>query len=943
MKKSFLLLTLSLFAVVLSSCNNKEQPDNNGNSGNNGNNGNGGKVVFTATTENLEQAGDAEAFWLPGDQIKLVLDDGSSVNATIVDGAGTATGSFVGAIPSGKTALFAVHPTSAFDSAEGNSVNIGISDSQPGNPAQETISVGKIESGNKIAFKNINAVLGFQLKGGTEVSKIEVVGDDGSPLAGVMGIDCSGSVPVVGTAKTPATSVSTTTFGAGIYYVSVFPGAHANGLKIKTYSGSESYAEAGEYDWDIDALAANNVYVYEIKEVIEAKIQYVTVDGAGTKDGKSWENAMSAAQMWSFLKLEDKTLSDLNGSVFNLGAGTYDWGAESTLTFEEGARFSFVGIKGETIFTGNSEHRILKVDGEVDVEIEGISFMGGQVTVAAEGGEDGGALFISSGTWALKDCSFSDNKATNGGAIEITGGTVTITDCTFKDNEAWNDDPERKDGTGFGGAVDFDSESGTIIISGCSFTGNVAWRGGAVDLYKTGSTEATVTGSTFTNNGNDNTRDGGALYIGASTSMRGCTLTGNKAKYGGAIKLINHHISIEGGSFVDNVASGNAGAISVGEKGRLEIGNEEPVTFQGNSAALYGGALEVETFRESLGNNIHNALFKENQAQWGGAVAVYGKSGKLTAMYFKDCTVEGNYATKDGGAFYVEDESLIDLTRISIVENHADNMGGAVCIHGWKGVQAFRSIFNGNYAGTGGAIYTEGSSEQYAYLYIDECSFDGNYINNRYGCTINVNGLDKFCMNNSSVRGSYTTTSKSSYKKGLNASWIAIDVIQTCSSISNCSIIGDTQNSAEGGTLTDNTALVGVMGTATHYFTNNIIAPVSDGVASIGGEASSEIIDLSYTHYNNLVKIGTNTDNGGNASGVLASSIGNLTWGTDTNCWLWNGQIDGSAPSMITQTAILERLNVICPEFVSWCGEDINMDQRNVARGGSWWPGSYQN
>lgn len=96
MKKSFLLLTLSLFAVVLSSCNNKEQPDNNGNSGNNGNNGNGGKVVFTATPENLEQAGDAEAFWLPGDQIKLVLDDGSSVNATIVDGAGTATGSFVG-------------------------------------------------------------------------------------------------------------------------------------------------------------------------------------------------------------------------------------------------------------------------------------------------------------------------------------------------------------------------------------------------------------------------------------------------------------------------------------------------------------------------------------------------------------------------------------------------------------------------------------------------------------------------------------------------------------------------------------------------------------------------------------------------------------------------------------------------------------------------------
>ena len=943
MKKSFLLLTLALFAVAFSSCANKEQPDNRGNSGNKGNNGNGGKVVFTATTEHLEQAGDAEAFWLPGEQIKIVLNDGDSVVATLVDGSGTATGSFVGTIPGGKTALYAVHPLSVLDSADGSAVNISIPDSQPGNPAQETISVGKIESGNKIAFKNINAVLGFQLKGGTEVSKIEVTSVDGSPLAGVMAIDCSGSAPVASSAKAPSSSVSTTTFGSGTYYVTVFPGTHANGLKIKTYSGSETYTEAGEYVWDINALAANNVYEYEIVEVIEAKIRYVTVEGAGTKDGKSWENAMSAAQMWSLLKLEDKALSDLNGSVFNLGAGIYDWGAESTLTFDEGARFSFVGIKGETIFTGNSEHRILKVDGEVDVEVEGISFMGGQVAVAAEGGEDGGALFISSGTWALKDCSFSDNKATNGGAIEITGGTVTITDCTFKDNEALNDDPERKDGTGYGGAVDFDSESGSITISGCSFTGNVAWRGGAVDVYKTGSAEATILNSTFSDNGNDNTRDGGALYIAASTSMRNGNFTGNKAKYGGAIKLINHHISIEGGSFVDNIASGNAGAISVGEKGRLEIGNEAPVTFQGNSAALYGGALEVESFRGNLGNNIHNSIFKGNNAKWGGAVAVYGKSGKLTGMYFKDCMIEGNHATADGGAFYVEDESLIDLTRTALVENHADNMGGAVCIHGWKGVQAFQSSFIGNYAGTGGAIYAEGSGEQYAYLFVDECSFDANYITNRYGCTININGLDKFCLNNSSVRGSYSATSKSSYKNGLNVSWIAIDAIQTCSSISNCSIIGDTQNSAEGGTLTDNTALVGVMGTATHYFTNNIIAPVSDGVASIGGEAGSEIIDLSYTHYNKLVKSGTHTDNGGNASGVLASAIGNLTWGTGTNCWQWNGQIGGSAPSMITQTAILERLNVICPEFVSWCGEDINMDQRNVARGDSWWPGAYQN
>ena len=935
MKQFYLLLTLPLFALAFQSC--EEEPIND----DHGNNGNSSKVVFTATVENLESSADVEAFWLPGEQIKIVLNDGNSVIATLVDGAGTSTASFVGTIPSGKTALYAVHPTSALDSAEGNAVNISIPDSQSGNMSPEAISVGKIESGNKIEFKNVNAVLGLQLKAGTEVSKIEVTSVDGSALAGKMVVDCSGSVPQLSTVKSPATTVSTTIFGAGTYYLTIVPGAHAKGLKIKTYT-EDPNTDAVEYDYDISTITANNVYVYEIKEVIASKVCYVTVEGAGAKDGKDWENAMSAAQMWSFLNLEGKTVSDLNGSVFNLGSGTYDWGQDPTLTFEEGARFSIIGQKGETIFTGNSEHRILRVNGEVDVEIEGINFIDGQVIVAADDGEDGGALFISSGTWTFKDCSFTGNKATNGGAIAISGGTVTITDCTFSNNEALNDDPERKEGTGYGGAIDCDSASGTIAISGCTFSGNIAWRGGAVDIYKTGSAEATIIGSTFTDNGNENTRDGGAIYIAASTSMRGCTLTGNKAKYGAAMKVRDHHISIDGGSFKDNMASGNAGAISVGEKGRLEIGNEEPVTFQGNSAALYGGALEVETFRDNLGNNIHNSIFKDNNAQWGGAVAVYGKSGKSTNMYFKDCTVEGNSASSDGGAFYVEDESLIDLTRTTIIDNHADNMGGAVCIHGWKGVQAFQSTFKGNYAATGGAIYSEGSGDKYSYLYIDECSFDANHITKRYGCTININGLDMFCMNNSSVRGSYTTTTKSSYKKGLNASWIAIDVIQTCSSISNCSIIGDTQNSAEGDTLTDNTALVGVMGTATHFFTNNIIVPVSDGVASIGGEADSEIIDLCYTHYNNLVKTGTNTDNGGNVSGVLASAIGNLSW-SDAGCWQWNGQIGGSAPTMITQAAISERLNTICPEFVEWCGEDINKDQRNASRGESWWPGAYQN
>lgn len=901
MKKIHLLLALSLL-VSFQAC--RKEPNQGGETDKPG-----GKVVFTATLEDLESASSMESFWFPGDQIKIALNDGNTVNATLVDGAGTATASFVATIPSGKTALFAVHPTSALDSADGNTANIGVPDSQSSNSAPEKLAIGKVESGNRISFKNMNAVLGIQLKPGTEVSKVEVSSVNGSALAGIMTVDCSGEVPAAGAVKTPSSTVSMTTFGAGTYYLTVIPGAHADGLKIKTYTDNDPNTPTGEYDYEINSISANTVYSYEIKEVIASKNYYVTVDGAGTKDGKSWENAMSAAQMWSFLKLEDKSLSDLNGSIFNIGGGTYDWGAESTLSFDEGALFSLVGIKDETIFSGNNEHRILKVDGEVEIEIEGISFVNGQVTVAAEGGEDGGAIKISSGTWAFKNCSFSGNKATNGGAIEITGGSVTITDCAFNNNEALNDDPERKDGTGYGGAIDCDTETGTIVISGCTFSENMAWIGGAVDIYKT-SSEALVENSSFTNNGNELTRDAGAVFIAASTSMRNCTLSGNRAKYGAAMKVKNHHISIEGGSFKDNVASGNAGAISVGEKGRLEIGNEQPVTFQGNSAALYGGALEVETFRDNLGNNIHNSIFKDNNAQWGGAVAVYGKSGKSTNMYFKDCTVEGNSATKDGGAFYVEDESLVDLTRTTLKGNHADNNGGAVCVHGWKALQAFRSSFVGNYAASGGAVYAEKSGEQYAVVYIDECSFDANYITKNYGCLFNINGVDKFCMNNSSVRGSYNSKSAT----GEKTCWIDYDAIQSLTSISNCSIIGGDINSA---------LVWSCNGAWKNYFTNNIIVPETATMASVHTD-------------------GAELDKVNNVDDVLSSAIGSLTW-ADAGYWQWDGKIDGSAPAMMTQAAIVERLTAICPEFVEWCGEDINKDQRNASRGESWWPGAYQN
>ena len=57
---------------------------------------------------------------------------------------------------------------------------------------------------------------------------------------------------------------------------------------------------------------------------------YVTVDGAGTFDGKSWENALSASGLWEMLHVEGLAIS---GAIFHMGAGDYELDANPVLAY----------------------------------------------------------------------------------------------------------------------------------------------------------------------------------------------------------------------------------------------------------------------------------------------------------------------------------------------------------------------------------------------------------------------------------------------------------------------------------------------------------------------------------------------------------------------------------------------------------------------------------
>ena len=179
---------------------------------------------FTAVCEETESKtalSGSNTVWGTGDQIKVVLSDGTAVNATLTAGAGTKQGEFRGLVPNGKTAKYAVYPASAYSSVSSSTVKVAIPSSQTGSFAASNIAVAKVDAAShNMSFKNVNAFLVFQLKSGTDVTRVEVTSVGGGNLAATVPVSCSGT-PTPGNAfsGTLSSTVSMTTSGGGIYYI----------------------------------------------------------------------------------------------------------------------------------------------------------------------------------------------------------------------------------------------------------------------------------------------------------------------------------------------------------------------------------------------------------------------------------------------------------------------------------------------------------------------------------------------------------------------------------------------------------------------------------------------------------------------------------------------------------------------------------------------------
>lgn len=667
--------------------------------------------TFTATSENAKTTIDGGVTkWVAGDQIKVILNDGSAVNASLTDGAGTSSGTFAGMVPTGKTANYAVYPATAYASVNGSTVNVTVAAEQPGTFAAGNIAVAKVGENNSMAFKNINSFLVFQLKDGSSVTKVEVTSVDGSALVGTIPVDCSGSIPAAGAAASPASTVSMTTSGPGTYYMSIASGAtHAKGVKMSYFAGA---TETGVYYLNRNMTIAVN-QMYTLGEVDTERNYYVTVSGAGNHTGMDWANAFSASDMKKRLTLagsdadmDAAKLAAVNGATFHMGAGEYDFGSSPYIRLNEsGSTPVVLNFKGgypaaggtqdlslyRADFVGDNNHDALKLRGVMDVSFEGIGFTKGVIRA-----DNDGALNLDASGEAttlnvsMSYCFVGNNKNasadddthadTNKGAglYLHSVSSFTADHVTFDNNSAY----------ACSAVIVRDCNP---VFTNCTFSNNVAYNKAAA-VYTTGTSNASVSASFTSCTFEDNESlayQGAALQQNkGNNSFTNCTFTNNDSVnsaassedvgYGGAINVSSGNLIITGGSF-----SGNdglwGGAITYSGSNTLSISG---TTFSGNTATdggaleLGSGTIEITNCTFTSNEALHDDINRTSGDGYGGAIDCYG----ATNLTIEGGSFSGNIAWR-GGAVNINTSGSASVTGATFTGNGSSEYtraGGAI-------------------------------------------------------------------------------------------------------------------------------------------------------------------------------------------------------------------------------------------------------------------------
>ena len=288
---------------------------------------------------------------------------------------------------------------------------------------------------------------------------------------------------------------------------------------------------------------------------------------------------------------------------------------------------------------------------------------------------EGGSFFIDASITTFVHCIFDNSSAANGGVLYVKRNSVaSISSSTLKNGnarlggclQAVNGFLHIQDSTvqsctssGDGGAMHLIDM--ITHISNSNFSENEAENSGGAIVAE----GKQFTGEAMVIEGNTaNALGGGILFKRCSFKLADVTLKGNSAHNGGAVYQSGTDGSVIRVTSENNVCSGSGGTFHL-EESSLKIVHSE---FRGGTAGSDGGFIYASSGRSI---SITDAEMINGSAERGGAISVSSVAFEATNLLVSDCA-----ASADGGALRGENSSL-SCTDCTLEGNRAEGNGGA--------------------------------------------------------------------------------------------------------------------------------------------------------------------------------------------------------------------------------------------------------------------------
>lgn len=434
----------------------------------------------------------------------------------------------------------------------------------------------------------------------------------------------------------------------------------------------------------------------------------------------------------------------------------------------------------------------------------------------------------------------------------------------------------------------YTNETGTTVADGTVFEG---LKQESADSQNAGAVTVNTQGSIVIGNnvdfmGNSSVAAGGAMKALSGFEIgNNVTFEGNTSEKGGGALYIRQ--------------SPNTGATDPVASTTAKIGDGAKFIDNHASDSWHGGAIAVEYAPEGLEIG-DNATFSNNEAQQGGAIAVWVSENDNIENRVASVLNLGNNATfsenkatnGDGGAIHLDQGAKANLGKTTFSENTASNAGGAIYIGGniQEGLEDKSALelgagseFIGNSAVRGGAIANKGHIGA-----LDNVTFKGNTAVSGGGAILNAQGTIDAITNSLFENNSSTSTGGAIYNNGKGTT----------------------------------NAIIGLISNTT--FKNN--STTTNGGAIFNGGSTESTITLVNTTFE-----GNNADKGG---AITSSGIMNISNSTFSNNWAKtqggalnvDGEVNFSGENTFTNNKIASSAE----EFeTSTTYSDIHLNQGN--------------